>query len=102
MYKKKFRVLIQLEANTQQCKFLLVENSVEKDVGISVDGKECHLLFIDHSHGQIRLENLIQTYDPQALLLVMAVDDIESFQLAEHVLVYLTHNGFIQEKVDTV
>ena len=76
-----------------------VENSVEKDVELSVNGKESHLLFIDHPHGEVKLENLLVTYDPQAVLLVMAVDDIESYQLAEHVLVYLTHNGYIQEKV---
>merc|ERR1711879_359996 len=44
-------------------------------------------------------ENLLLTYSPQAVLVVMAVDDVESFQLAEHILVYLTHNGYIQDKV---
>ena len=47
----------------------------------------------------MKLENLLLTYSPQAVLVVMAVDDVESFQLAEHILVYLTHNGYIQDKV---
>ena len=75
------------------------EDSVEKDVGLSVDGRESHLVFIDHAHGTMKLENLLLTYSPQAVLVVMAVDDIESFQLAEHILVYLTHNGYIEDKV---
>ena len=29
----------------------------------------------------------------------MAVDQSESFQLAEHILLYLTHNGYIENKV---
>ena len=66
---------------------------------MSVDGRESHLVFIDHAHGTMKLENLLLTYSPQAVLVVMAVDDIESFQLAEHILVYLTHNGYIEEKV---
>ena len=77
----------------------IAEDSVEKDVGMSVDGRESHLVFIDHAHGTMKLENLLLTYSPQAVLVVMAVDDIESFQLAEHILVYLTHNGYIEEKV---
>ena len=31
----------------------------------------------------------------------MAVDDVESFQLAEHILVYLSHTGHIGDKVET-
>ena len=29
----------------------------------------------------------------------MAVDQSESFQLAEHILLYLTHNGYVENKV---
>ena len=77
----------------------IAEDSVEKDVGLSVDGRESHLVFIDHGHGTMKLENLLLTYSPQAVLVVMAVDNMESFQLAEHILVYLTHNGYIEDKV---
>ena len=66
---------------------------------MSVDGRQSHLVFIDHAHGTMKLENLLLTYSPQAVLVVMAVDDMESFQLAEHILVYLMHNGYIEEKV---
>ena len=31
----------------------------------------------------------------------MAVDEVESFQLAEHILVYLSHTGHIGDKVET-
>ena len=77
----------------------IAEDSVEKDVGLSVDGRESHLVFIDHGHGTMKLENLLLTYSPQAVLVVMAVDNMESCQLAEHILVYLTHNGYIEDKV---
>ncbi len=36
------------------------EDSVEKYVGLSVDGRESHLVFIDHGHGTMKLENLGQ------------------------------------------
>jgi len=76
-----------------------VEDSVEKDVSLSVNGEESRMVFIDHSHGDMKVENLLLTYCPQAVLVVMAVDDLESFQLAEHILVYLTHSGYISDKV---
>ena len=78
------------------------EDSVEKDVCISVNGNESHLLFIDHSHGDMKIENLMLTYCPTAVLVVMAVDDTDSFELAEHILVYLTHTGYISDKVQGV
>ena len=41
---------------------------------------------------------MIQTYSPHAMLVVMAVDDISSLELAEHILVYLSHSGSLEEK----
>ena len=41
---------------------------------------------------------MMQTYSPHAILVVMAVDDLYSLQLAEHILLYLTHSGSIEEK----
>ena len=41
---------------------------------------------------------MIQTYSPHAILVVMAVDDISSLELAEHILVYLSHSGSLEEK----
>ena len=75
-------------------------------------------MFLDHPHGAIKLENLLNTYkylhiyniygylriylrSPAAILVVMAVDEVESFQLAEHILVYLSHTGHIGDKVET-
>ena len=87
-------------------------------VGLAVDGEESRLVFLDHPHGAIKLENLLNTYkylhiyniygylriylrSPAAILVVMAVDEVESFQLAEHILVYLSHTGHIGDKVGT-
>ena len=82
---------------------------------ISVNGSESRIVFIDHQHGDIKvrgrregkrvqsflfqLENVLLTYSPHAILVVMAVDQSDSFQLAEHILLYLTHNGYIENKV---
>ena len=41
---------------------------------------------------------MIQTYCPHAMMVVMAVDDISSLELAEHLLLYLSHSGSIEEK----
>ena len=40
----------------------------------------------------------MQTYSPHCVLVVMAVDDLYSFQLAEHILLYLTHAGTTRDK----
>ena len=88
---------------------------MEKEVVISVNGSESRIVFIDHQHGDIKvrrrregrrvqsflfqLENVLLTYSPHAILVVMAVDQSDSFQLAEHILLYLTHNGYIENKV---
>ena len=31
-------------------------------VGLTVDGEESRLVFLDHPHGAIKLENLLNTY----------------------------------------
>ena len=49
-----------------------------------------------------KLENLLLTYSPHAILVVMAVDQSDSFQLAEHILLYLSHNGYMENKVRKV
>ena len=41
---------------------------------------------------------MIQTYCPHAMMVVMAVDDISSLELAEHLLLYLSHSDSIEEK----
>ena len=47
----------------------------------------------------LQLENLLITYSPHAILVVMAVDQTDSFHLAEHILLYLSNNGYIETKV---
>ena len=41
---------------------------------------------------------MIQTYCPHAMMVVMSVDDITSLELADHLLLYLSHSGSIEEK----
>ena len=82
---------------------------------LSVNGLESRIVFIDHEHGEMevskdmeykemvnqgmfQVENMIQTYCPHAMMVVMAVDDISSLELAEHLLLYLSHSGSIEEK----
>ena len=88
---------------------------MEKEVVLSVNGQESRIVFIDHEHGEMevsedmeyqeminqgmfQVENMIQTYCPHAMMVVMAVDDISSLELAEHLLLYLSHSGSIEEK----
>ena len=33
-----------------------------RQVGLTVDGEESRLVFLDHPHGAIKLENLLNTY----------------------------------------
>ena len=54
------------------------EDSVEKEVVVAVNGEESRVVFIDHQHGTMKLENLVMTYEPHAFLVVLAVDDISS------------------------
>ena len=54
------------------------EDSVEKEVVVAVNGLESKVVFIDHQHGAMKLENLVMTYDPHAFLVVLAVDDTSS------------------------
>ena len=69
-----------------------VEDSVEKEVVVAVNDKQSRIVFIDHQHGELSLENLVKTkttfkylvkfqlatYDPHAFLVVLAVDDVSS------------------------
>ena len=87
---------------------------MEKEVVLSVNGQESRIVFIDHEHGEMevdehieyqkminqglfQVENMIQTYCPHAMMVVMAVNDISSLELAEHFLLYLSHSGSIED-----
>lgn len=76
-----------------------VEHSVEMEVIVSVDGVESTIVFVDHSNGDVELEDLIESYFPvSCFLVVMAVDDSSSQVEAEAILAYLTEEGFCREK----
>ena len=79
-------------------KHFVAEDSVEKDVVMAVNGQECRIVFIDHEFGEMEVENMIQTYCPHALLIVMAVDDVSSMELAEGLLCYLSRSGNLEDK----
>ena len=38
-----------------------VEDSVEKEVVVAVNDKQSRIVFIDHQHGELSLENLVKT-----------------------------------------
>ena len=46
----------------------------------------------------VQVENMIQTYCPHAIMVVMAVDDFTSLELADHLLLYLSHSGSMEDK----
>lgn len=70
-----------------------VEDSVEKEVVVAVNGLESKVVFIDHQHGAMKLENLVMTYDPHAFLVVLAVDDTSSLATAERLLAGLVSSS---------
>ena len=49
---------------------------------MSVNNEQFRLLFIDHKFGEMALEDQLSTYNPDAVLMVMAVDDEESLATA--------------------
>ena len=54
---------------------LFAEDDVCKEVSVSIDGEETRLIFVDHQHGEMSVENQLSTYNPDAFLIVFAVDD---------------------------
>lgn len=66
-----------------------VEDDVQKVVSVSVDGRESQMVFVDHAHADMSVENQVSTYDPHGYMVVYAVDDEESLATAERVLNYL-------------
>ena len=65
------------------------EDSVEKEVVVAVNGEESRVVFIDHQHGTMKLENLVMTYEPHAFLVVLAVDDISSLAIVRVLLMLM-------------
>ena len=56
---------------------------------MSVNNEHSRLLFIDHKQGEMSLETQLTTYSPDAVLMVMAVDDEESLYTAAGMLTAL-------------
>ena len=52
-----------------------VEDAVEKEVVLTVDGQESRIVFLDHPHGARSVESLLTDYIPHAVLVVMAVNE---------------------------
>lgn len=69
--------------------YLKVEDDVCKEVSVNIDGLETRIVFVDHQHGEISVENQLSTYSPDAFLIVFAVDDHSSLEQAERILVYI-------------
>ncbi|XP_023337308.1 uncharacterized protein LOC111708217 [Eurytemora carolleeae] len=76
--------------------FASVEDTIEKEVVINVDGKESHLIFIDYPHGEIQVEDLLELETPDGILAVLAVDDDESLTEVENILKYLKYKQFLE------
>jgi len=72
-----------------------VEDDVQKIVSVCVDGKEAQMVFIDHAHSDMALENQIATYMPNGYMVVFAVDDSDSLVEAERTLIYLKSENIL-------
>lgn len=70
-----------------------VEDCVCKEVSVAVNDVESRIVFVDHRHGEMSVENQLLTYAPDAILVVMAVDDKSTLGQAEMILAYLRMSG---------
>jgi len=70
-------------------------DDVQKIVSVCVDGKEAQMVFIDHAHSDMALENQIATYMPNGYMVVFAVDDSDSLVEAERTLIYLKSENIL-------
>ncbi|XP_008553262.1 uncharacterized protein LOC103575310 [Microplitis demolitor] len=70
----------------------------EKTVSILLDGEESEMIFIDHPHVEMSLENSLSTYEPHACVVVYSVVSRPSFQVAEEMLNYLWREQYTQDR----
>ena len=79
-----------------------VEDTLEKEVIVAVNDKQSRIVFIDHQHGEMSLENQVKinqnpfrwhpmvfqltTYEPHAFLIVLAVDDLDSLDTVSSII----------------
>ncbi|XP_017878812.1 uncharacterized protein LOC108624199 [Ceratina calcarata] len=70
----------------------------EKTVSILLDGEESEMVFIDHPHVEMSVENSLSTYKPHACVVVYSIESRSSFQVAEEILNYLWREHYTQER----
>ncbi|KZC14148.1 PREDICTED: uncharacterized protein LOC107192219 [Dufourea novaeangliae] len=70
----------------------------EKTVSILLDGEESEMVFIDHPHVEMSVENSLSTYEPHACIVVYSIVSRTSFQIAEEILNYLWREHYTQER----
>ncbi|XP_068972884.1 uncharacterized protein Rgk2 [Bombus flavifrons] len=70
----------------------------EKTVSILLDGEESEMVFIDHPHVEMSVENSLSTYEPHACIVVYSTVSRTSFQVAEETLNYLWREHYTQER----
>ncbi|XP_012270480.1 uncharacterized protein LOC105694415 [Orussus abietinus] len=70
----------------------------EKTVSILLDGEESDMIFIDHPHVEMSVENCMSTYEPHACIVVYSIVSRGSFQVAEETLNYLWREHYTQER----
>lgn len=70
----------------------------EKTVSILLDGEESEMVFIDHPHVEMSVENSLSTYEPHACIVVYSTVSRTSFQVAEEILNYLWREHYTQER----
>ncbi|KAJ8672519.1 hypothetical protein QAD02_003778 [Eretmocerus hayati] len=69
----------------------------EKTVSILLDGEESDMVFIDHPHIEMSLENSLSTYEPHACIVIYSIVSRASFQVAEEMLNYLWREKYTRE-----
>ncbi|CAK9830308.1 GTP-binding protein REM 1 [Anthophora retusa] len=70
----------------------------EKTVSILLDREESEMVFIDHPHVEMSVENSLSTYKPHACIVVYSIVSRSSFQVAEEILNYLWREHYTQER----
>ena len=58
-------------------------------MNLAINNEETRMMLIDHKYGEMSLESQLETYSPDAVLVVMAVDDSGTLTTAELILSYL-------------
>ncbi|XP_033225805.1 uncharacterized protein LOC117178488 [Belonocnema kinseyi] len=70
----------------------------EKTVSILLDGEESEMIFIDHPHVEMSVENSLSTYEPHACIVVYSIVSRPSFQVAEEMLNYLWREHYTKDR----